>query len=468
MKRSAISLKALPAALVLATLLTACGDDPAKLVAQAKDFQAKNDNAAAIIQLKNALQAADTPETRFLLGKSLLLTGDAVGAETEMRKALDAGYKADEVVPWLAKAALVQRKFKEVNELAGRSLTDPKAQADVLTTQATAWLAQGKGTEAARSVDAALKAKPDHAPALIEQARLKTRAKDYAGALAVLDPLAKGSEAAEEGLKLQGDIHLYGRNDVPAALEAYRASVKTKPDYAQGHAAVVRTLMRQGQLDEAGQALEALKKVAGGKPDTLYLQAQLAQQKKDIKGARELAQQLLRMSPNSPLAQELAGVVELQSDSLVQAESLLAKAVQAAPELAVARRGLVSTYLRTGQLDKALATLPDDIDRNDTDPLLVSLAGQVYMQKGQFAKAQGFFARAAKLDPKDASKRTSLALSRLMASGGNEGLNELQDIASGDAGTVADLALINAHMARRDTAKALKAIEAFEKKQPKD
>src|SRR5574343_658762 len=122
-----------------------------------------------------------------------LLTGDAVGAETEMRKALDAGYKADDVVPWLAKAVLAQRKFKEVNELAGRSLGDPKAQAELLTTQAVSWLAQGKVADATRTVEAALKAKPDHAPALIEQARLKARLKDFDGALAVLDQAAKGA-----------------------------------------------------------------------------------------------------------------------------------------------------------------------------------------------------------------------------------------------------------------------------------
>ena len=468
MKRSAIVLKALPAALVLATLLTACGDDPAKLVAQAKEFQSKNDNAAAIIQLKNALQAQDSPEARFLLGKSLLLTGDAVGAETELRKALDAGYKADDVVPWLAKAALSQRKFKEVNEFAGRTLSDPKAQAELLTVQAVSWLAQAKVADATRAVEAALKAKPDHAPALIEQARLKARLKDFDGALAVLDQAAKGAEGAEDALKLQGDIQLYGRNDVEAALAVYQASIKAKPDYVTGHAAVVRTLMRQGKMDDAGKALEVLKKVAAGKPDTLYLQAQYAQQNKDIKGARELAQQLLRMSPNSPLAQELAGVVELQSSALVQAEALLAKAVQGGPELAVARRGLVTVYLRTGQLDKALSHLPENINKDDADPLMVSLAGQIYMQKGDFAKAQGFFVRAAKQDPKDPAKRTSVALSRLMATGGNEGLSELQDIASGDSGTVADMALINAHMARRDTPKALKAIDALEKKSPKD
>src|SRR5574343_1048447 len=180
MNRSAKTLKALPAALVLATLLTACGDDPAKLVSQAKEFQAKNDNAAAIIQLKTALQTQDAPETRFLLGKSLFMTGDMAGADTELRKAREAGYKADEVVPLLAQVALVQGKHKEVTtDWAKVQLSDPAAQADLLTTVAVSWLALKDAKASQAALDGAWKAKPDHTPALVELARLKARNKDF-------------------------------------------------------------------------------------------------------------------------------------------------------------------------------------------------------------------------------------------------------------------------------------------------
>ena len=45
------------AAMMALALLSGCADEPAALVTSAKEFLAKNDRAAAIVQLKNALQS---------------------------------------------------------------------------------------------------------------------------------------------------------------------------------------------------------------------------------------------------------------------------------------------------------------------------------------------------------------------------------------------------------------------------
>ncbi len=79
------------------------------LIASARDYMAKNDYKAAVIQVKNALQDnPELPEARYLLGQALLRTGDPVGAETELRKARSLSYPDDKVVPPLAQAMLMQ------------------------------------------------------------------------------------------------------------------------------------------------------------------------------------------------------------------------------------------------------------------------------------------------------------------------------------------------------------------------
>jgi Flp pilus assembly protein TadD len=104
------SLARLSTALALAAALAACGrSDPASLIASARNYLAKGDAPAAIIELKNALQTApENPDARFLLARSLLDTGDVAGAETEARKAIQLGYAPDEVYPVLARALLQQ------------------------------------------------------------------------------------------------------------------------------------------------------------------------------------------------------------------------------------------------------------------------------------------------------------------------------------------------------------------------
>jgi putative PEP-CTERM system TPR-repeat lipoprotein len=369
----------------------------------------------------------------------------------------------------LVRSRLAQGQFQKVtNDFANTALTGPEAQAELKTLVAVAWRQQGNQAAFEAGLQEALKAKPDHAPALIEQARFKGSQRDFDGALAVLDGVLAVDPKDEEALKLKGDILLYGKADPVQALAAYRAAVQVRPDFQDAQAGVVRVLMGQGEMDQASKEWDVLAKFAPGRPQTLYLQTQLAFQKKDFKAAQASAQQLLKLTPDSPTALEMAGATEYQLNSLVQAEAMLSRAVQAAPQLKIARRVLVLTYLRIGQVDKALAALPPDLATNDSDPALLAVAGQAYMVKGEAERAEQLFSRASRLAPKDAGMRTSLAVSQLMTGKTELAMDALQDIAATDAGVMADMALINAHLRTRDIDKALIAIAALEKKRATD
>src|SRR5438552_16180828 len=80
-------------AVFAAALFSGCSERPESMVASAKDYLAKNDRNAAIIQLRNALQKnPDLAEARFLLGKALLDNAEYAAAEKELRKAGELGY----------------------------------------------------------------------------------------------------------------------------------------------------------------------------------------------------------------------------------------------------------------------------------------------------------------------------------------------------------------------------------------
>lgn len=455
-------------ALLMSLLLAACGEKPEAMLASAKDYLAKNDSKAAVIQIKNVLQSnPDSAEARFLLGSALLDGGDPVGAETELRKALDLKHPQDLVVPKLAKALLAQGQTKKLtDEFSKVDLSEASAKAGLQMSLAVAYSTQGKSELSQGALNAALLAQPGYAPALIEQARQKAGQRDFDGALALADEVIAKSPGSYEAWKLKGDILLYAKNQASDALAAYRKTVEIKPDFLAGNAAVISMLLQQGNLTDAAAQLEQLKKFSANHPQTNYLAALLAFQKKDFKSARELVQQVLRTAPTNIQGLQLAGAVELQLNSLLQAEGYLSKVVQAAPTLVLARRLLVVTYLRSGQPAKAMATLLPGLERENIDPELLSVAGEVYLQSGDVKKAEEYFAKAAQLSPKDGRKRTSLALTHLMTGPAEAAFDELQDIALSDTGTTADLALISAHLRRQEFDKALKAIDGLEKKQP--
>src|SRR3990167_1694766 len=154
-------------ALLVALLLAACSEKPEAMIISAKDYLAKNDNKAAVIQIKNALQSdPNLPEARFLLGSALLDSGDPVGAETELRKALDLKHPQDAVVPSLAKAMMAQGQAKKLTEeFAKIDLTQPQAKASLQMTLASAYAMQSQPDLAQTALDAALQAEPGYAPA---------------------------------------------------------------------------------------------------------------------------------------------------------------------------------------------------------------------------------------------------------------------------------------------------------------
>ena len=461
--------KTLFAALVVATLMTTCSrNDPQQHIASAKDYLQKNDPQAATIQIKNALQInPELGEARFLLGTILLNSGDAAGAEIELRKALAAKHPEVLVVPPLARSMLALGQTKKLIDEFGATLLDqPGAVASLQTTLAGAYAALGKPAQAEAALAAALQSDANHTPALLFKARQKAAARDIDSALQTTEAVIARDPADADAWKLKGDLLLYGKGQPEDALAAFRKSVEVRPEYLAGHAAALSLLIQQNKFNDAATQLGQLRKVAPQSLQATYFEALLAFQKKDYKFARERMQQVLRSAPDSALALQLAGAVELQLNSLVQAQAHLEKAVRVAPNLALARQFLITTYLRSGQSAKALTALNAAAGKDGLEPRFYSLAGEAYLQNGDAKKAEEYFAKALKLDPTDARKRTALAMTQLSSGKTDIDLGELQDVAASDTGTVADLGVISVHLGRKEFAKALLAIDKLEKKQP--
>ncbi len=163
------------AAVGTVALLIACSQSsPDKLLASAKDYLAKGDRPAAIIQLKNALQSApDNGEARFLLGKASLETRDFPSAEKELRRALELNQPADEVLPLLAQAMIEAGQHEAlIKDFGTRRLSQPGAQATFQTLLGDAYLRLNDREAAAKAYELALEAQNNFALAQLGQVTL--------------------------------------------------------------------------------------------------------------------------------------------------------------------------------------------------------------------------------------------------------------------------------------------------------
>ena len=218
--------------LLVALALSACGSgDPASLIASAKSYLAKNDPTAATLQLKTALKEAPTnAEARLLLAKALLESGDPVGAETEVRRAIEYKYPGDAPFAVLGRALLLQREFpKMIAELSDKSLAEPQDQADLRTSLAFAYTATGKNAEAHAAIDAALGAVPKYPRALVAQAQLAVAENNLPLAFELVDAALTQVPDDPQALMLKADVEL-AQNHSAQAVKTLERLVELRPD----------------------------------------------------------------------------------------------------------------------------------------------------------------------------------------------------------------------------------------------
>jgi putative PEP-CTERM system TPR-repeat lipoprotein len=455
--------------LAAAALAAGCGgDDPAKLVASAKGYIAKQDAPAAIIQLKNALQKEPAnAEARFLLGTQLMETGDAASAEKEFRRALEHGYRPAAAVPELAKAMLQAGQAKElVAEFSGRRLDDPAAQAALATEIGIAHFALGQTKEAGTAFAAALAAKPGEPRARIGAARVMAANRDLAGAMKVADEVLAQAPGHAEALALKADV-LLARGEREPARRVLADFVNAQPKNVQARFALVSLLLEENRLDEAKPALDAMRQAAPRDPRTSYLDALLAFKQGEHAKAKEAILETLKSAPNYLPARVLAGSIELALGQLVAAEDNLRRVVAAAPQTTQPRVLLAVTYLRQGQPAKAEETLAPALKAEPDNPRVLQIAGEIALARGDVGRASEHYQRASAADKDNARLRTRLAQTRFAAGDANQGFRELESAAAVDPGQYqADVALVLAHAQRREYDKALEAVDRLEKKQP--
>ena len=448
--------------------LSACGDSPDKLVASAQTAFDKRDFNTATIQLKNALQA--NPEhaaARLLFARVLLAQGDAVSAERELRKALDAGGKADEINPLLITTMTLQNKAdKAIAEFGGKPVTDPKAKAELAVALGNAYIAQRDTENASKQYAAALQAQPGFPAAAIGQVRLKLAAQDAAGAVGMLDAIIKNDPKSMDALLLKGDV-LAAQRKNDEAVAAFKAAVSVAPDDKQPLLRLVPLYLQMGKQTEVDAVFATLRKIAPNDVRATYYEGVSLLGQGKFAPAREAANKVLRAAPDNDFALVLAASSNIKLGDALTAETMLQKVITHRKDWSLPRRLLAQTYLSVRDSAHALEVLKPLLEKDANDAELLGMAGQAYMLAGDFNKATEYLAKASALKPDSSETKTRLGMARMAAGDEARAMQDLESVATQDASNVtADIAIISMHLRKNDSTKAMQAVAALEKKQP--
>jgi len=448
--------------------LSACNRDQstASLLAEAKQYQQKGDQKAALIQLKNAVaKSPEDAEARIQLGNLYLETGDAVSAEKELRKAASLGLAPERNLPLLAQALLSQGKAKEVLDAIKPELAAKSAPLTALRGEAL--LATGDADGAKAAFDAALAIDGANGAALTGLARHALMKNDVATAQRYgADAIAKDGKNPDVWM-FQGGL-LRGLDKPDEALAAYDKVLALRPHDRNANLEKAYILVNQKKYAAARTEIEAAQKAAPGSLLVTYGQALLDYSEGKNKEARDALQRILKSAPNHMPSVLLAGAVDLNLDSPEQAQMHLRKYLEAEPNNVYARKLMAQAMLKSQQPNDAAATLAPTLNETK-DPQLLALAGESYMQAGNFAKATSHLEQAVQLAPDVAVLRTSLGLSRLQQGETAKGIAELERATELDPKSDRALtALVQAEISLKHFDKALAAAAKLETLKPDD
>ncbi len=441
-------------ALMLAAGLAACGEDVQiqQYVESGKAFAAKNDDAAAVIQFKNALQnAPEDAEVRYLLGSALRRLGDFPAAEIELRKAVSLGFQGQIARFELASALLdlgQARKALEEIEL----LTAGRATPDILALRGDALAALGQTDGARNAYDEALREDPANAGALLGTARLAAVQGDFPGAAATLAQVLAAQPDNFNARLLEANL-LTREGKTAEAIQSYDKALAIRPGDLRVYAALVPALLLVKDIDGADRKLESLRKASPGAPMTAYLDSLVAYARGDRVKARASIQAVLKAVPEDNRARLLAGTVEHDLGNYAAAERLLSRVLEAAPGDPQSRFLLASSQFRMGQIAKAAKLLDPLVDERASRQILM-LAAEIAVGERNPAKAVSLFERAIALED-DPAVRMRLGVAKIAAGDADGGVRDLKAaIASNPKDGSADLSLAAYYLSTKQTDRA--------------
>lgn len=456
---------------LLVATLSGCGRNSVdSYIASSKAYIEKREYAPAIIELKNALQKEpNSGEARYLLGIALYESGDPGAAEIELRKALAVGFDRARVQPALIEVLAETAQFDKVlKEAMPEDATGAEVKAALHAFVGDAYLGTGKVLDAKAAYAKALAVDPRSQGGQLGVAKINALERNLPQAQAIVDKVLAAAPQSLDALQLKADL-LLAESKTPEAEKYFAKVIEYRPSAIKPYVSLVSLLVREKKLAEAAEWVGRLKKAVPNSPVSSYLDGLIAYAGGDLLRARESVRNAMKNWSDYQPALLLAGTVEHDLGGFVQAEEYLLKALELAPAEVSPRILLVSTYLRSGQIDKAKSELPTLLKRAPDEPRVWILAGETALRSGDAKKSLEYFEKAISLDPSNPAPRTRIGQVRLSTGDTERALQDLRSSAAADPSHFdADVSLINYHLGKREIGKAQAAVDVLQKKQLKN
>lgn len=356
----------------------------------------KKDITGTIIQLKNALQADKTLlPVQLLLGRALMMDGQAVAAEVAITEALRLGVDRAEVVVTLGEALSAQGKQQALLEhpaLAPAGLP-AGVRYRLLLLRASAMADLGDTSGALKALTEARSADRNAPESWTAEVPIRLRNQQWAEANAAADTAVKlAPDSAEAHYQRATIAHL--KADVKLALTDYAKALSLDAGHLEARLAHAGLLIDTGKDAEAKVDLDEARKRFPKDPRAAYLSAILHDRKGDRVASKAALGEVVALIDPVPLEfirfrpqfLLLNGLAHYGLSEPSKAKPYLEMFQRAQPGTPVGKL-LAQIYMQEDAPDKAIEVLESYLRSSPGDGSALVQLARVQIAKGRSARA---------------------------------------------------------------------------------
>jgi len=461
--------------LVLVTVLAvaACGRimgrTEQELVQQGKELQAQGKLASAAIEFRNALQKnPKNAEARQRLGEIYVSQGLGEQAENELSRAKELGVAFDSLKVPMGEALLLQGRYQRVlTEIQPGSKSNPSDVPKILELRGRAQLGLFRFEEGCKLFGEALESDAHYVPAYWGLARCAAAQGKLDEARTDLDKALKLEEKNSGTWALLGDLERAAQR-VPEAEAAYANALSYRSNNLDALLGRAALRIDNNKIAEASQDVAVALKEASNSPIARQLQGVIQFREGQFSAAERSFQGVLKLRPNYLPAMLWLGLTNLAQGQYQQAVNQLALYTRNAPNPRVEAL-LAMAQAKLGSRQEAEQTLRALGKADIKDPQSLVVLAQAHISLGETDIAAAYLSKAVEEKPAAADLRVSLATALAEKGDREQAIEQLENAIQLDPGKVeADVLLIRNLIQEKQYDKALEAVAALEKKQPKN
>ncbi|MFT4937530.1 MAG: putative PEP-CTERM system TPR-repeat lipoprotein [Paraglaciecola sp.] len=380
-------------------LLVGCSpSNPQENIDLAKEYLAKNNTSAAIIELKNAIQKApQSAEARFELGKVYLKARQFEDAEKELTRAMEFNFDYGQLLPKLARAYRHTESFvllsKIDNNLAELSDAD---KSEIGYYKLIALTRLGKTSERVELLEQLNTLDATLPFVVFANANELIVTEDLDAALSVLTKLDGSKGGLEELLKLKGHIYLQN-NDSTNALLVYQEYIDNFPEDNDAIFLYSSILVSVQQFDKAEEYIDQLLKINSQHPFLNRQKSIVRASRNDYAGAKAYAEKAIQNGNEELTVRLIAGYAAYKLEQFEQAIRHLSRIASELPPTHLGLRVLASSQLKLGLTLEAKEIVDSFGELSSQDLPLLSAVGFNLLKKGYSKEAAAYTKKAASL-----------------------------------------------------------------------